>query len=244
MDELSIITQNLSGKYNENSVKKYMQAQKANIYAFQELKQQRCKIAYLCINNSLEKNEADAVRAEEIWKEAFPWLDFKSGYYQEAEVTFGGKEITIIDFHSSLRYSAQMRYVLLKRISEVKNELVILLGDFNAAFKNQTEHNIPDNDRFLRCITQKLGFEELLADEEKENSPHYTFQYNKKNEHKEVIEKKKLDHIFVSKKMFKLTNEGWNFLIEYIDDVNKNFSKSTEAFTDHSGIRLTIQVGK
>lgn len=235
--EFSIISQNLNGKLTEKTVKRYEQREKADIYAFQELKQERYNITDTKAVNMPMK---DILQAEQIWMDAFPWLEFKSGYWKESSIEFSKKEIRIINFHSSPFYSAQMRYILLKRLGEIKADFVILLGDFNAEFENQTEQPLSrvtkENDAFLAQIGG-LGFTELLSEQEREeNKPHYTFQYGKY--------KKKLDHIFISQGLSDLSHQGWRFSIQYIDDVNISFSpsESEQAFTDHSGIKLTIQV--
>lgn len=236
MRELSIITQNLNGRFDYKSITEYTKVHKANIYAFQELKSGKSYITDILIDDHLKNKYKDSDDAKKLWEDAFPWLDFKSGYWKEWGIEFAGKKIRIINVHCSPTYTNSMRYTLLKMLDEsnIKNELVILLGDFNAAFKNQTETNIKENHKFLSLITQDLKYKELLANAETENKPHFTFQYKGK--------RKKLDHIFISEELFKFSNAGWNFLIEYIDSVNLNFSKSKEAFTDHSGIKLTIRI--
>lgn len=244
MNKLLIISQNLNGKLTDKTVKEYIKKKKADIYAFQELKRNRCNITD---TKAVNMQVQDFPHVQQIWENAFPWIEFKSGYWKESGITFSEKEIRIINFHSSPWYSAQMRYVLLKRLEEIKDEtgFVILLGDFNAAFAYQTEQDTNsttrENDAFLTQI-KSLGFTELLSKREKEKAePHYTFYHEKKDK---TIDKKKLDHIFISEGLSALSREGWQFFVEYIDDVNKSISPPDLAFTDHSGIKLTVQTSQ
>ena len=115
-EELTIISQNLNGKLTEKTVKEYEQEEKADIYAFQELKRKRCNITDTKAVNMPMK---DLLQAEQIWTDAFPWLEFKSGYWKESSIAFAKKEIRIINFHSSPRYSFPLRYTLLKRLKRI-----------------------------------------------------------------------------------------------------------------------------
>ncbi|MDU5740144.1 MAG: hypothetical protein E6Z84_05220 [Clostridium sp.] len=156
----------------------------------------------------------------------------------EKHIVFDNKEIIILNFHSSLKYSTELRYVLLKRLDELNDENVILLGDFNAAFKYQSESIVPENHKFLSILTnERYKFSELYSIEENEENPHYTFKLESTNK------QKKLDHIFVSQSLFE---KKFNYQIDYIDEVNRNFKgKKTnkEISTDHSGIKLTFSFG-
>lgn len=235
MNSFSIITQNLNGKCNAENINKYTDLFEADIYAFQELKEGRCNITDFVINYKVESKSN--VGAKTIWDKAFPWISFKSGYWQEVDFSFNGKNIKVINFHCSPTYSTNLRYVLLNRLEDVdvKNKFVILLGDFNAAFKEQSENCVLNNHEFL-ILVKKKGYIEIVKKDENKN-PHYTF-VDKKNK------KKKLDHIFISDKLGKLSNENWKFVIEYIDEVNTSFSTTEKAFTDHSGIKLSIICNK
>lgn len=231
MKSISIITQNLNGKYNTKNINKYTDLFEADIYAFQELKEGSCHITDFIINYKNKSKSNDI--AKKIWDKAFPWVPFKSGYWMEVDFSFDGKNIKVINYHCSPTYSTSLRYVLLNRLDDVdvNNKLVILLGDFNAAFVEQTENYVPSNHEFLLLVQQK-GYKELIKKEENK-TPHYTF-VDKNNK------KKKLDHIFISDKLWELSNDTWEFSIEYIDEVNTSFSKTEKAFTDHSGIKLSI----
>lgn len=230
-NKLSIITQNLDGKLNDINIKEYMEKYVADIYAFQELRRGRYnvtdfKVSRQCVYK-VDDREND--KAKKLWDDAFPWMEFRSGYWMESNIKIGNEKVIIINFHSSCYYSSELRYILLKRLDGLQNENIILLGDFNAAFKYQTMKNIKENDNFLSIIIEK-GFIELCASNENKNNPHYT--------HMHKGELKKLDHIFVSKcfnKKFK------DYRIDYIDEVNRNFKKNTNISTDHSGIRLMLE---
>lgn len=218
-----------------------MKKNKANIYAFQEYKRGQCCITYTEIESKREhcgNNECKMTseHAEKIWNSTFPWIDFKGGYWDEQDVSVAGRTIKIINFHRSLSYHAELQYVLLKRLKEIcedENALVILLGDFNAAFNHQTDKPITENHKYLTLI-EECGFEECLCSDEKDKrKPHYTYYYY---DNKQVLKRKKLDHIFVSKSL-----SNWLYTVEYIDNVNVIlYPKSEYAFTDHSGIKLTI----
>lgn len=242
MNVLSIITQNLNGAYTDETIGEYKQKEKADIYAFQELKRGNCNITDTQASNM---QMDDFSHAKKIWEDAFPWIEFKSGYWKESSIKFSGQKIRIVNFHSSPWYSAQIRYTLLKRLDEIRKEteFVILLGDFNAEFKREEDQQLKgvkkQNNAFLKRI-QYFGFTELLSEEEKKDPriPHGTFEFKKDNK----TYKKKLDHIFISKGLLALSGDGWKFFIQYIDDVNIHPPKPKPI--DHSGIRLTIQTGQ
>jgi len=269
---LTIITQNLNKRlvakengndgikqiydiYREFEVEKLEKSENhekvggADIYAFQERGVTgKPKLGITGFITDEYKWENDSERAKEIWDKAFPWIEFKSGYWAEKDVKFAGKEITIINLHCSSypEYVHLLRYTLVKRLKgldeeEKENKYVILLGDFNAAFKNQTENPIEENHEFLKQIVD-LGFEELLSEEE----PHFTYDVGGL--------KKKLDHIFISRELYKLKEKGtWGFKIEYIDrEEITNYLKSNGIpaegnktwpyGVDHDGIRLIIRL--
>lgn len=265
MVKLTIITQNLNGKINGKARKskeddlaiikeieqKYKDAYMAepdidivakpniDIYAFQELHNSptNTNITYTIIaSEQLTKIESVSGRAEEIWDKAFPWAEFVSGYWDECDVKFAGEQIKIINFHSSCRYDLAIRYTLLKRLSEIYWRYTILLGDFNAAFCSQTAKPIEENEEFLKRI-KTFGFREC-TDQEENDKPHYT-RFDRK-----------LDHIFISDSLFELLRDSnpeidkeKPYNIIYIDKVNLNHpSHLKAAFTDHSGIMLTIEL--
>jgi hypothetical protein len=83
MKKLSIITQNLDNKIDEQGIKDFFNAFNADIYAFQEFKRNRCGIVEIftrpTFNDYIELyhgNESE----RRIANLFFPWLDFKSGY--------------------------------------------------------------------------------------------------------------------------------------------------------------------
>ena len=240
MNKLSIISQNLNGAYTDETIGEYKQKEKADIYAFQELKRGNCNITDTQASNM---QLDDFSHAKEIWEDAFPWIEFKSGYWKESSIKFSEQEIRIINFHSSPWYSAQIRYTLLKRLNEIKKEtkFVILLGDFNAEFRGEKDQQLKgakkQNDAFLTRIMH-FGFTELLSEGEVKEHPHGTFEFKKDGK----TYKKRLDHIFISKALLDLSGDGWKFSIQYIDDVNIHLSQTK--LIDHSGIRLTIQTGQ
>lgn len=149
--------------------------------------------------------------------------------------------------------------------------MTILLGDFNAAFLYQTEDHDSSNFEgadFLKEITGIYRFVECTAKEECDDAleriPHYTYSKDGLG--------RKYDHIFISKSLFKLLKEYNGekpYEIGYIDEVNLNPPKQLKkekpagkeaftgeetpigeepispdpyAFTDHSGIKLTIEL--
>lgn len=143
-------------------------------------------------------------------------------------------------YHISTSYTDQLRLVLLKRLEQLKEKDVILLGDFNAAFLAQTDDKIKENDKFLTILEKE--YREILGDEESKDNPHFTYALMHSNG--KECSKKKLDHIFVSPELDK---HGWNMKVEYIDDVNINLSNiytektPSDPFTDHSGLKLVIE---
>jgi len=246
---LTIVTQNLNGNYDDDTIKEnYMNAlnkdrkTKPNIYAFQEFKRQTCSKRFSSITDfkvTLLANETVSTvgneRAEALWDEAFPWMEFKSGYWKELElsideISIDTEEITIINIHISPTYEIALKNILLKRLEELKGKKVILLGDFNAAFENQTEKPIKENDKFLKIIQDK-GFKELPFTEEKLEDC-YTYIHRNENEPHE--EKKKIDHIFISKNLkHYIINHP---KIEYIGNISD--SKEKDA---HRGILTTLE---
>ena len=171
MESLSIISQNLGANpsvfsksksqighkdymtgrvVRDDILREYMEWYDADIYAFQN--------APLAGNRSkaftgfrVRPDELRKYRGAEsdhdvkaIWREAFPWIEFKSGYWMEKKVEFDGEEIIIINYHCASNYSVQLRYILLKRLDQesILDKCVILLGDFNTVFNFQTERVI------------------------------------------------------------------------------------------------------
>lgn len=256
MAELTIITQNLNG-YNyrglfkekldwtiwKRMIDRYMKEHEADIYAFQEFYETESSTSFnaktivkppFCEGM---KGMNVSGRAEEIWDETFPWAEFRSGYWDERDIKFAGETIKIINFHSSPTYDLGIRYILLKRLSEVKGRFTIVLGDFNAAFLGQMankEKKFIRSAMFLEKITNS-GFRECL-EQETENGLHHTHSYGK------------IDHIFISESLFNLLRDSnpekdkeKPYEITYIHEVRRNHpSKSKDAFTNHSGIKLTI----
>lgn len=245
-NQMMIISQNLYNYRKKNSkglgqIKAYLNNYKADVYAFQEYPEWgRGKTFYTTFYDNNGENRGSIKEAEKIWYKYFPWSDFPQRYWTEADVHFNNVKIKIINVHITSSYQDQLRFVLLKRLDQLVNEQVILLGDFNAAFSYQTENIIRGNDLFLSLITDK-GYKEICGEEENDKVPHYT--YALKSSKTKLWEKKKLDHIFVSQKLDEL---NWRMYIEYIDDVNINLVhingiKPSDAFTDHSGLRLVIE---
>lgn len=156
MNTISIITQNLNR--NIQTLNSYYNENQADIYAFQEIPKTGPgrpfhTIFTLAPNSKYDEIQSNFV-AQNIWDEAFPWIEFKGGYWMEKELEFDNEYILIINYHGSLRYDIQLRYVLLKRLldSNLNNKPVILLGDFNASFNHQTQYATinTENDKFLR----------------------------------------------------------------------------------------------
>lgn len=236
---------------------KYMNDNDVHIYAFQEVGKLNnghwSNITETIVKNPrFKKDMRDADRAEEIWYEAFPWNEFRSGYWDECDIEFAGNKIKIINFHSAPHYDLAIRYTLLKRLSEIQDRLTILLGDFNAAFRNQTEspqdEDIIESEDFLKEITRKYKFIECKDLTERNGTPHYTHSYTSEKDGEQKCNK--LDHIFMSRQLFRKVQDSYK--IEYIDKVNLNppkqpkkkgpISRDPYAFTDHSGIKLTIEL--
>lgn len=279
MAELKIITQNLGGykdyeiagskqETDLNILKavkgKYKNAGKevddVAIYAFQELGKgiNRALTYTIVADEQLQKSVRVSAHARKIWDDAFPWSEFRSGFWDERDIVFAGKQIKIINFHSSPTYNLAIRFILWKRIPKISSGYTILLGDFNAAFEEQTEaggQDIIESANFLER-TKKYGFKECMIDGETEKNPHYTHSYIiKANDPKNnKLVRNKLDHIFISESLFELIKGSYT--IEYFDEVNYLPNKLDEngeiegffsnhndmAFTDHSGIKLTIEL--
>lgn len=176
--------------------------------------------------------------AEKLWKKYFPWTEFRSGYLSESSIRFGNKKIIILNVHISTRYTDNLKLVILQRLRQLKKKRVILVGDFNAAFENQTDTPVEENNNYLSCII-KENYVELIDESEKNSSPHYTFAI----ENKKSWLKKKLDHVFVSNKLF--YDENLSIKIQYIDETNINcehlgYVKDSKNFSDHTGIKIYI----
>lgn len=276
MAKLTIVTQNLDGKIDyklgesrqktdSNIIEaiegKYGKAgmskedlNNINIYAVQELSKFRNKITRTIVRPPFNKDIKDADCAEEIWYKAFPWNEFRGGYWDECDIELARETIKIINFHSSPLYDLAIRYTLLKRLYDIQDRLTILLGDFNAAFRNQikienvkdggvikgsVEEGVIEGEDFLKEITRKYGFIECEDLGELKGEPHYT--HTHKNEKDNELKHNKLDHIFISKSLYRLLQKEYK--ITYIDEVNRDkHPKSAAAFTDHSGIMLTIEL--
>jgi hypothetical protein len=245
--KITIISQNLYNYRKKNirglkQVDLYQNKYKADVYAFQEYPEfGRGKTFYttFCVNNEESKGSVNEVEA--LWKEHFPWSNFPQRYWAEINVLFNKVEIRVINVHiPSTTDQDQLRFVLLKRLEQLKYEPVILLGDFNAAFSYQTDKVVQGNNLFMSLITKK-GYKEICGEKENNIKPHYTFAL--KSSKTKSWEKKKLDHIFMSSKLDEL---GFNMDLKYIDDVNINLQdingiKPLDAFTDHSGLKLVIE---
>lgn len=265
-NRISIVCQNLNGHYKHNSklIEKYKNKIFADIYAFQEFPEGRSFCTKFQINNpKINFEEVSNEEVQKIWDNVFyrtenndnnEWKDFRTAYWCEANLTYQGEKIRIVNLHCSPYYSEQLRYILINRILELKSlhKNIMLLGDFNAAEYSQNEDPKIWGQALYHTITDILKFDELFCKienkEETINNPHYTFAYNHQ---KGKWKRKKLDHIFVSKNMHKLLCK-WGYSINYIDEVNYNADKlnkldelknsEIEAFTDHSGIMLQIGV--
>lgn len=244
-EELTIISQNLFNYRKKNRKGKkqidfYINNYKADIYAFQEFPEWgRGKTFYTTFYNNKE-DKGFVEKIEKLWKRYYPWTDFPKRYWSEKEISFCGKCITIINLHISNSYDDQLRFILLKRLEQLKNELVVIVGDFNAAFSYQTDNVIIGNNVFLSLIIKK-GYVEMCDKCENIDNPHYTFALFSSSTN--LWEKKKLDHIFCSQGIFKM---GWEIDADYIDDVNVhlehiNGNKPQNPFTDHTGIKLFIR---
>lgn len=246
---MTIISQNLYNYRKKNikglgQVDSYRNNYKANVYAFQEYPEWgRGKTFYITFYDNGGENKGNVNEAERLWYKYFPWTDFPQRYWTEVDVYFENVKIRIINVHIASAYQDQLRFVLLNRLEQLVNEPIILLGDFNAAFSYQTENVIEGNDSFLSLIIDR-GYKEIYGKKEDNKNPHYT--YALKSSKTKVWERKKLDHIFVSSKLYEL---GWKMYVEYIDNVNINLEhisgiKPSDAFTDHSGLKLVIESEK
>lgn len=245
-NQMTIISQNLYNYRKKNAkgtgqVKSYLDKYKADVYSFQEFPEWgRGKTFYTNFYDKNGENKGSISEMEKLWDEYFPWSDFPKRYWAEVDVHLNSVRIKIINVHITSSYQDQLRFVLLKRLEQLGNEPVVLLGDFNAAFSYQTENVIEGNHMFLSLIVGK-GYKEIYGEKENIKFPHYT--YALKSSKTKLWEKKKLDHIFVSPKLKELE---WKMYIEYIDNVNINLVhingiKPSDAFTDHSGLRLVIE---
>lgn len=224
MGQLKIITQNL----NRNNAEKFMEQYQADIYAFQELKSKSLGITKII--NKESQNYTVIYKgndcAHSLSSRFFPWWDFRSGYWMEEHILYQNKKIIMINIHISPSYSTYLRFLLLRRLEELEDKNVIVLGDFNAAFDFQSENRVSKNHQYLESLTKTYGYIELCSKEESKE-PHYTY-LDAKNHWK------KLDHIFVSYTLFDQIKE---YKITYIDLIHKNFMN-----IDHSGIQLTLRI--
>ena len=164
-------------------------------------------------------------------------------YWSETKIEFKGKDIIVINVHLSSSYAEPLRLILLQRLKQLKKKRVILMGDFNAAFTNQTELVIKENSEFLSMII-KSGYVELLGNDETDANPHYTFAIEDKK--KKCWIRKKLDHVFVSEVM--KDDVEIDTSIEYLDSTNMNVDKifrdggfKNDRISDHTGIRINVK---
>lgn len=112
----------------------------ADIYAFQECQlalPERTSINTLNVFRDRIKHQKNLAVFEKLWNDHFPWLTFPENYFDENELTINGIHFILINVHlagfrSGLRNA--LMCILLKRLkaSDLKDENVILLGDFNA----------------------------------------------------------------------------------------------------------------
>lgn len=246
-DKITIISQNLQNypkKNKKEHTQQYISQYKADVYAFQEYPiWGRGKTFYTKFE--LKDDDYDGVvnEIEKIWKKYFPWSEFPSGYFREIIIEFNGIDIHVINIHIS-HYFDLIRFVLLKRLQQLKNDKVIILGDFNAAFSNQTDDVNIEGNEFLTMLRDKYKFSEVLGEDETDKNPHYTRGFYNKRKEKWI--KSKLDHIFISQEIAEKRERGeWDIKLTYIDEVNRNLLYITNhepqnPLSDHSGMKLII----
>lgn len=259
-EKLNIISQNFNGYskrqekrlLNIESVTNYLKKYEADIIAGQEFpasineknlngsfdgqakKRSHFFTGFYVNNNNYKGNLIPNDKIETIWNKVDKYSciipTFRSAYWCEKQIKFCGKSIRIINVHISPTYEMILKLSLIEYIKKLRNKYIILLGDFNASEKKDTEKYIKNNDRFLKLI-RDIGFEELKKEKEYEKG-HYT--------HYEKTKGRKLDHIFVSKEFY----DKFDYDIEYIDEVNKthpDYINNQCAFTDHSGIKVSFK---
>lgn len=241
---VTLISQNLYNYRKKNRKGKtqigdYKKNYPAEIYAFQEYPDWgRGRTFFTAFDIRGEVCTETVEETKKIWQEHFPWQEFTQRFWCETSIVFENREIYLINLHIS-SYTDQLRLLLLKRLEQLKGQMVILMGDFNAAFDSQTENSVRSNEIFLQMIVDRK-YAEVMGKGETREKPHYTYiQDNKKTGYKS---RKKLDHIFISEK---LREKGWKISMEYIDEVNINWKgedgDKSKAFTDHSGLKLTLE---
>lgn len=237
-----IISQNLHNYPRKNQLlpKDYIKKYKADYYAFQEYPRDGKGFRSVIVDKEGNDKSIDVKNVEILWKKYFPWTEFRSGYWSETSIRFGYKKIVILNIHISTSYTDNLRLVILQRLKQLKGKRVLLVGDFNAAFKNQTDTPIEENHKFLSCIIGE-GYTEKEDTKEKSNSPHYTFAVEDKD--KNIWLKKKLDHVFISNVL--RDDENLSVEIQYLDKVNINYNHLGYAtmstnFSDHTGIKICI----
>ena len=267
-DILRIVTQNLNKAYKDITDKDYTNHYKKNIqadiYAFQEVnKGGNSRITEFHISESFPSdkiNILEATQAKDSWNNTFhkekyikgnsPWeYSFRDGFWKEATLTYKNETIKIINIHLSNYFNEQFCFLLTKYLYDLEKSFknVLLLGDFNTAEYHQAEAPNTWAQAMYHTITDIFNYKELFADNETLENPHHTLVYTHKNGEETA---KKLDHIFVSPKLYIKLRE-WGFRVRYIDEVNINKEKlqnnkkdtiscKIEAFTDHSGIFLEI----
>ena len=81
-NKLSIITQNLDGKFNDKNIKEYMEKYVTDIYAFQELRRGRYNVTDFEVSPQCvyKVDDKENDKAKKLWDDAFPWMEFRSGY--------------------------------------------------------------------------------------------------------------------------------------------------------------------
>lgn len=176
MKKITLISQNLYNcpKPNEFTPEKYIKSYKADYYAFQEYPGNKTRFCTMIVNKDNQLISSGTEAASTIWNSDFPWMDFRDGYWSEAQLEIENIKIHIINIHIGPYYTQMLRCVLIKRLHQLKDSNVILVGDFNAAFSYQTEKVIKDHEVFLNCLLSQ-GYTELESEEEKRGSTHYTY---------------------------------------------------------------------
>lgn len=195
---MKILSLNLN-REKENQVTSILQKITVDIYAFQECKLNRGNAHFNTINFDCKEGvmEKNGEKFEQIWEEAFPWIEFPQNYFAENEIENNGNTFVLINVHlagfkSGLRHL--LMYVLLERLKkeDLQSKTVILLGDFNGNSLRENECATALQKRISRFLDQlmKIGFDELKSEAEKIGNDEITYRDNNGIGYK-------VDHVYI-----------------------------------------------
>lgn len=166
---MKILTLNLNKLNDLTQIKKDINA---DVYAFQECQlalPERTLINTLNIVGDKIKEKKELHTFETLWHENFPWLTFPENYFDEDSLILDGTRFILINVHlagfrSGLRNA--LMCILLKRLKaiDLKQENIILVGDFNAQLVHGKATVLEKNGSLFLEKIKEMGYYEPLFD--------------------------------------------------------------------------------